>query len=92
MNETCKRAIYIDSARMLIQIATTPWIALVSCDANSTNFSEEVDIFTMANSSGAQSAVSLFGCMYVDNCMANSFIPASVFSLFQHLRHKSRVC
>lgn len=73
-------------------VATTPWIALISCDANSTNFSDGVDIFTMASSAGAQSAVRTFGYLYVDNYNVNSFIAASVFHLFHHLRHQSRVC
>lgn len=37
--------------------ATTPWIALVSCDANSTNASQDVDIFTLAMERGAVGAV-----------------------------------
>ncbi|KAI0744233.1 hypothetical protein C8Q80DRAFT_1106453 [Daedaleopsis nitida] len=36
---------------------TTPWIALVSCDANSTNASEEDDIFTLARDRGAVAAL-----------------------------------
>jgi hypothetical protein len=94
INQTSKGAFSVDSARTLIQtfVATTPWIALVSCDANSTDFSENVDIFTMASNAGAQSAVRSFGYLYVDNHNANYFIAASVFSLFHHLRHQSRVC
>ena len=37
--------------------ATTPWIALVSCDYNATNASQVVDIFTLARDKGAVSAV-----------------------------------
>ncbi|KAG0704496.1 hypothetical protein DFH29DRAFT_1037815, partial [Suillus ampliporus] len=48
---------------------TTPWIALVSCDANATNYSEEVDIFTMASSAGAQSA--LLYSLYSETCAIN---------------------
>jgi hypothetical protein len=94
VNQSSKRAFSTDLAKTLIPtfVAITPWIALVSCDANSTNFSEDVDIFTMANNSGAQSAVRTFGCLYVDNYNYNSFIAASVFYLFQHLHHQSRVC
>lgn len=51
------------------ETTTTPWIALVSCDANSTNFSEEVDIFTMASSAGAQSA--LLYSLYSNTCVIN---------------------
>ncbi|TFK70249.1 hypothetical protein BDN72DRAFT_896615 [Pluteus cervinus] len=36
---------------------STPWIALVSCDANATNASPEVDIFTLAKNKGATAAV-----------------------------------
>ncbi|KAI9067434.1 hypothetical protein FKP32DRAFT_1620782 [Trametes sanguinea] len=32
---------------------TTPWIALVSCDSNSTNASQQDDIFTLAQERGA---------------------------------------
>ncbi|KAG1777716.1 hypothetical protein EV702DRAFT_1222499 [Suillus placidus] len=51
------------------ETTTTPWIALVSCDANSTNFSEEVDIFTMASNAGAQSA--LLYSLYSITCVIN---------------------
>ncbi len=37
----------------------TPWIALVSCDFNATNASQEIDIFTLARDKGAVSAVSI---------------------------------
>ncbi|KAI0044977.1 hypothetical protein FA95DRAFT_1522078 [Auriscalpium vulgare] len=36
---------------------TTPWIALVSCDANATNASQEDDIFTLAFDRGAVGAL-----------------------------------
>ncbi|KAI0355724.1 hypothetical protein OH77DRAFT_1454268 [Trametes cingulata] len=36
---------------------TTPWIALVSCDSNSTHASEEEDIFTLARDRGAVAAL-----------------------------------
>ncbi|KAG1766976.1 hypothetical protein EDD22DRAFT_799625, partial [Suillus occidentalis] len=51
------------------ETTTTPWIALVSCDANSTDFSENVDIFTMASSAGAQSA--LLYSLYSTTCVIN---------------------
>ncbi|OAX39974.1 hypothetical protein K503DRAFT_799194 [Rhizopogon vinicolor AM-OR11-026] len=51
------------------QTTTTPWIALVSCDANATNFSEDVDIFTMASDRGAQSA--LLYSLYSETCAIN---------------------
>ncbi len=37
--------------------ATTPWIALVACDANATHASQDVDVFTLANDRGAVGAV-----------------------------------
>ena len=37
--------------------AITPWIALVSCDSNSTDASDVNDIFTLARDRGAVSAV-----------------------------------
>ncbi|KAH8096809.1 hypothetical protein BXZ70DRAFT_316802 [Cristinia sonorae] len=42
---------------------TTPWIALVSCDSNSTNASTTTDIFTLARQRGAIAAFlySLYG-------------------------------
>ncbi|KAM6502262.1 hypothetical protein JOM56_002239 [Amanita muscaria] len=35
----------------------TPWIAMVSCDANATNASMQVDVFTLARDKGARSAL-----------------------------------
>ncbi|KAF9255640.1 hypothetical protein L218DRAFT_883717, partial [Marasmius fiardii PR-910] len=37
--------------------AKTPWIALVSCDQNATNASQEIDIFALARSKGAVGAL-----------------------------------
>ncbi|KAH7888679.1 hypothetical protein F5I97DRAFT_1925217 [Phlebopus sp. FC_14] len=48
---------------------TTPWIALVSCDTNSTVASQEVDIFTMARDRGAQSA--LLYSLFSETCAIN---------------------
>ncbi|KAI0246430.1 hypothetical protein BJV78DRAFT_1135186 [Lactifluus subvellereus] len=36
---------------------TTPWIALVSCDANTTHASQDIDIFTLASERGAAGAL-----------------------------------
>lgn len=36
----------------------TPWIAMIACDANVTDVSMEVDVFTLARSKGAKAAVS----------------------------------
>ncbi|KAF9227339.1 hypothetical protein BS17DRAFT_694766 [Gyrodon lividus] len=51
------------------ETTTTPWIALVSCDANSTNASQEDDTFSMAKARGAQSAV-LYS-RYSETCSVN---------------------
>ncbi|KAF9241600.1 hypothetical protein BU15DRAFT_44671 [Melanogaster broomeanus] len=51
------------------ETTTTPWIALVSCDANSTNASQEDDIFTMAKVRGAQSA--LLYSLYSETCIVD---------------------
>lgn len=47
----------------------TPWIALVSCDANDTDASAETDIFTLARSLGAVSSL-LYSLTY-DGCIIN---------------------
>ncbi|KAF9268888.1 hypothetical protein L218DRAFT_954315 [Marasmius fiardii PR-910] len=38
-------------------LTKTPWIALVSCDYNATNASQEIDIFTLARDKGAVAAL-----------------------------------
>ncbi|KAG8999987.1 hypothetical protein FRB95_011493 [Tulasnella sp. JGI-2019a] len=40
-----------------VEYTTTPWIALVDCDRNSTDASEEDDIFTLARDRGAVAAL-----------------------------------
>jgi len=47
----------------------TPWIALVGCDANATNASQQVDIFTLARNAGAEAAV-LYS-IYSQECIIN---------------------
>ncbi|EGO25282.1 hypothetical protein SERLADRAFT_465174 [Serpula lacrymans var. lacrymans S7.9] len=49
--------------------STTPWIALIACDYNSTQASMEVDIFTLARERGAQSA--LLYSNYSQACIIN---------------------
>jgi hypothetical protein len=44
----------------ILHTAATPWIALVACDANATDASQETDIFTLANERGAVGAVRIF--------------------------------
>lgn len=41
-------------------LATTPWIALVACDANATDAPQDTDIFTLAKDRGAVAAVRSF--------------------------------
>ncbi|KIP05108.1 hypothetical protein PHLGIDRAFT_108675 [Phlebiopsis gigantea 11061_1 CR5-6] len=50
---------------------TTPWIALVSCDANATDASMEDDVFTLARDRGAVSA--LLYSVYSERCEINPF-------------------
>ena len=40
-------------------LASTPWIALVACDGNATNASQEVDVFSLASDRGAVGAVGI---------------------------------
>ncbi|PFH51499.1 hypothetical protein AMATHDRAFT_142301 [Amanita thiersii Skay4041] len=53
----------------------TPWIAMVSCDANATNASMEVDVFTLARDKGAKAAASkrshLLYSLYSLACVIN---------------------
>ncbi|SJK97688.1 uncharacterized protein ARMOST_00941 [Armillaria ostoyae] len=57
------------SLHLNISSATTPWIALVSCDFNATNASQEIDIFTLARDKGAVSA--LLYSLYSTACVIN---------------------
>lgn len=69
-NGTTKGAlVHFTESLAMNETTTTPWIALVSCDDNSTNFSENIDIFTMASSAGAQSA--LLYSLYSNTCVIN---------------------
>jgi hypothetical protein len=38
--------------------ATTPWIAMIPCDSNSSTASMDEDVFTLARDKGAKAAVS----------------------------------
>ncbi|CAL1707221.1 unnamed protein product [Somion occarium] len=49
---------------------TTPWIALVSCDSNATDASQEFDIFTEARDRGAIAA--LLYSLYSERCQINA--------------------
>lgn len=53
----------------LVYLATTPWIALVACDANVTNASQENDIFSLARDAGAKAA--LLYSIYSQECIIN---------------------
>ena len=56
-------------ANMHISVAYTPWIALVGCDANATNASQDMDIFTLARDAGAKA--SLLYSIYSQECIIN---------------------
>ncbi|OJT05793.1 transmembrane domain- and RING domain-containing protein 4 [Trametes pubescens] len=49
--------VHFSEDKLLNDTSGTPWIALVSCDANSTNASMEDDIFTLARDRGAVAAL-----------------------------------
>jgi len=51
--------VHFSEVNLTNEFTTTPWIALVSCDANSTNASQTYDIFTLARDRGAVAAVSM---------------------------------
>lgn len=53
------------------ETTTTPWIALVSCDANATDASQVDDIFTLARDRGAVSA--LLYSLYSSACIINPY-------------------
>ncbi|KXN90579.1 E3 ubiquitin-protein ligase RLIM [Leucoagaricus sp. SymC.cos] len=53
-----------ESVNGLTPPTSAPWIAMVSCDSNSTNASMEVDIFTLARDKGAVSAVRFAQLLY----------------------------
>lgn len=90
-NGTTKGAlVHFTESLAMNQTTSTPWIALVSCDANSTNASQNIDIFTMANNSGAQSA--LLYSLYSNTCIINPEYadPANfdqVFDIFSTQSH-----
>ncbi|EIW63620.1 uncharacterized protein TRAVEDRAFT_112619 [Trametes versicolor FP-101664 SS1] len=49
--------VHFSEDKLVNDTSGTPWIALVSCDANSTNASMEDDIFTLARDRGAVAAL-----------------------------------
>jgi len=49
---------------------TTPWIAMISCDFNATNASQEEDVFTLARDKGAVAA--LLYSLYSFACVINT--------------------
>ncbi|KAI9569671.1 hypothetical protein HD554DRAFT_500290 [Boletus coccyginus] len=62
------------------ETTTTPWIAFVSCDSNSTNPPHETDIFTMAKDRGANSAI-LYS-LYSETCVINPGYRDSALDVF----------
>jgi hypothetical protein len=73
------------------ETTTTPWIALVSCDANSTNSSHETDVFTIAKDRGAKSAI-LYS-LYSEACVINPGYQGSALDVFvtQSLNSSRRI-
>jgi len=58
---------------------TTPWIAFISCDANVTNATSDVDVFTSAKNRGAVAA--LLYSQWSDACILNAvFVDPAVFT------------
>ncbi|GJE92146.1 E3 ubiquitin protein ligase [Phanerochaete sordida] len=62
--------VHFSELKLSDDLTTTPWIALVSCDDNSTDASMEDDIFTLARDRGAVSA--LLYSVYSERCVINS--------------------
>ncbi|KAG2116946.1 hypothetical protein DEU56DRAFT_839651 [Suillus clintonianus] len=90
-NGTTKGAlVHFTEGLAVNETTTTPWIALVSCDANATNYSDGVDIFTMASSAGAQSA--LLYSLYSQTCAINPEYadPANFDQVFDIFSTQSR--
>ncbi|KAF9449849.1 hypothetical protein P691DRAFT_727178 [Macrolepiota fuliginosa MF-IS2] len=67
------------SVNELTPPTSTPWIAMVSCDANITGVSQEVDVFTLAKRKGATAA--LLYSLYSLACIVN---PGYVDSTTNH--------
>ena len=69
--------------------ATTPWIALVACDGNSTHASQDVDVFTLASDRGAVGAVRIISlCNRWAGCLPEL---ASLFGMVKRVYYQSRV-
>ncbi|KAK4047886.1 hypothetical protein OIO90_006047 [Microbotryomycetes sp. JL221] len=49
--------LHFDESLRLQQPSAVPWIAMVNCDTNGTNFDDELDIFTITRDLGAQAAL-----------------------------------
>jgi hypothetical protein len=75
--------------------ATTPWIAMIPCDFNSTASTDE-DVFTLARDKGAKAAVSttfLLLFLYPFHSQTHRNIPvASVLCIFISVCHQSSIC
>ncbi|EEB86629.1 hypothetical protein MPER_16349, partial [Moniliophthora perniciosa FA553] len=63
-----------------IEATSTPWIALISCDANSTDASPNQDIFTYAHSKGAVGA--LLYSLYSTTCILTSYPDPNPIDIF----------
>ncbi|KAH9892806.1 hypothetical protein C8Q73DRAFT_699539 [Cubamyces lactineus] len=62
--------VHFSEDQMPNETTTTPWIALVSCDTNSSHASMEDDIFTLAQERGA--VAGLLYSLYSITCVINS--------------------
>ncbi|KAG6865367.1 hypothetical protein C0991_003144 [Blastosporella zonata] len=52
-SELALTPVYLTPVSRLSLVASTPWIAMVSCDFNATNANQEEDVFTLARDKGA---------------------------------------
>ena len=49
--------LHFDESLRLQPPSAVPWIAMINCDTNGTNFDDEYDIFTITRDLGAQAAL-----------------------------------
>jgi len=60
-----------DATNSSTETTTTPWIALIACDANATDASQEVDVFTLVSDRGAVGA--LLYSQWSSACIINAW-------------------
>src|SRR6266851_8221892 len=71
--------------------ATTPWIALIACDANTTNASQDVDVFTLASDRGAVGAVRVCFLMLTSGGRLTRSGLAPLLRMGKSVHHQSRI-